>query len=86
MQEFNYKKFKAFENFLRSQVAYIDESKWYEGEKRKCDPGQAFIFEWVEKNAPEFRRRWEVSVCKECDLGHKCGNLLKTKCTEFKEL
>lgn len=76
----------AFENFLKAQIRFLEEEKWYEGERRHCDPGQEFILEQIKKISETFRRRWDCSICKECCLGYKCGNLLKTRCTEFKPL
>jgi hypothetical protein len=80
------KKQIAFENFLKAQIKFLEESKWYEGERRKCDPGQEFIIESITKNSDTFRRRWDYSKCKDCEIGWKCGNLLKTICPEFKPL
>jgi hypothetical protein len=80
------KKCRAFENFLRSQKKFIEDSKWYQGEKICKDPGDEYILDWVNREAANFRKRWEVSQCKECMLGDKCGDLLKTVCIEFKEI
>lgn len=80
------KKQIAFENFLKAQVKYLEEGKWYEGERRKCDPGDEYLIELINQNSETFRRRWECSQCKDCEIGYKCGNLLKTRCPEFKPL
>ena len=76
----------AFENFLKAQIKYFEEDKWFEGEKRNSDPGEQYLNEKIIKEAENFRYRWEYSKCKECSIGHKCGNLLKTRCSEFRPI
>lgn len=76
----------AFENFLKAQIKYFEESKWYEGEKRKSDPGEEYLMNQITKEAENFRMRWQRSQCKDCRCGGKCGNLLKTRCPEFKDI
>ena len=76
----------AFENFLKAQIKYFEESKWYEGEKRNSDPGDNYLNEEINKQAETFRRRWERSHCKDCSISWKCGNLLKTQCPEFRPI
>jgi hypothetical protein len=80
------KKQIAFENFLKAQIKFLEEEKWYVGEKIHSDPGDKYIIEAIAKNSEMFRQRWSLSKCKDCYDGGKCGNLLKTKCEKFKEL
>ena len=76
----------AFENFLKAQIKYFEDAKWYEGLKRNSDPGESYLQEEINKQADTFRRRWLRSQCQNCGLGWKCGNLLKTQCSEFRPL
>ena len=47
---------RMFRKYLEKQIAKINEEKWYEGERIKCDPGQEFVIKWIAKNAKKFRK------------------------------
>ena len=37
----------VFENFLRAQTKFLEEAKWFEGERRHSDPTEKFILETI---------------------------------------
>lgn len=41
--------------FMKKQVKWIEDEKWYEGERRGCDPGEAFVRELIRSSAAKFR-------------------------------
>jgi hypothetical protein len=73
----------VFENFLRAQSKFLEEAKWFEGERRHSDPTEKFILETITESSKSFRHQWEVSKCKDCAISWKCGNTLKINCTIF---
>lgn len=78
------KKAYLFCKYLHTEMKKIDEDKWLEGEKRNCDPGQEYIVDWINKNASEWRKNWEVSKCKNCAFWMQCGHYLKKDiCDKF---
>lgn len=72
-----------FYKFLQAEIKYINESKWYEGERTGKDPGLEYVERWAETHAQEFREKWNKSLCKKCANGHVCGNKLKNDCASF---
>lgn len=77
---------REFENYLKAQVKYFENEKWYEGERRKKDPGMEYVMKLIEEKAIEFRAKWDISRCCRCFYGDRCGDKLKEKCDEFKNL
>jgi len=78
------KKAYLFCKFLHTEMKKIDEDKWYEGERRKNDPGQEYIVDWINKNAKNWREAWEASKCQHCSFWMYCGHNLKKECDNFK--
>ena len=72
-----------FCKFLHTEMKTIDEAKWYYGEKIKRDPGQEYIVDWINRNAKEWREKWEASVCQHCISWMECGEKLKINCDNF---
>ena len=77
---------RVFENYLKAQIHYFENEKWYEGERRHKDPGMTYVLELIEKRAKEFRAQWDVSRCCKCAKGGICGDKLKEECEEFKSI
>lgn len=50
-----------FTQYMKDQIHTIEESKWYEGERIGCDPGQSYVREWIKQNSLSFRKQWESS-------------------------
>ena len=63
------KKCKAFENFLKAQVHYVEEAKYFEGINKNYDPGEKYILDWVVSKASIFREKWDASKCRMCTSG-----------------
>lgn len=80
----NKKSAYLFCKFLDTEMKTIDEAKWYEGERRKADPGQEYIVDWINKNAAQWRKAWEESKCQHCDSWKECGHKLKKECDNYK--
>jgi hypothetical protein len=78
------KKAYLFCKFLKVQMDAMDIAKWYEGERRKSDPGQEYIIDWINRNAKEWREGWEKSCCQHCEHWFNCGHKLKINCSNFK--
>jgi hypothetical protein len=72
-----------FCKFLQTEMKTINEAKWYEGEKRNADPGPNYIIEWINKNAEQWRKEWEISKCQHCAFWMYCGHNLKKDCEDF---
>jgi len=80
------KKCRAFQNFLKAQVHYVEEAKYFEGINKNYDPGEKYILDWINSQASIFREQWNASKCKMCTSGGECGDLLKKFCEGYKEL
>ena len=74
-----------FTKFVKAEIKYINDAKWYEGINTHRDPGENFIEHWALDHASEFREKWNMSKCKVCVNGGICGNNLKTECHSFIE-
>lgn len=61
----------------------IDEDKYFEGERRHCDPGQSFIVDWINRNAANWRGEWEKSKCQHCAFWRVCGHCVRSECVDF---
>ena len=72
-----------FCKFLQTEMKKIDEDKWYEGERRHNDPGQEFIVDWINRNAKNWRKEWEVSLCQHCQHWKVCGHKVISQCRDF---
>jgi len=68
---------------LYIQMKTIDQSKWFQGENIKQDPGQEFIINWIKNNAEEWRNKYNKCICKNCECWKECGEKLKTDCQNF---
>ncbi|MEM4261083.1 MAG: hypothetical protein QXG00_07615 [Candidatus Woesearchaeota archaeon] len=77
---------KRFNHFLKAQQKFINDAKYFEGINIHKDPGESYIINWITKNAKNFRTKWEVSKCKDCEKSYRCGDKLRTECEEFEEL
>lgn len=73
-----------FNNFLKAQVKYMNDAKYYEGINTHHDPGQEYVLKFVEEKAQFFRECWDKSICCKCLNGSQCGDLLKQQCDKFK--
>jgi hypothetical protein len=80
------------EKYLNKQKKIIEEAKWLEGEKRKCDPGEQFVLDWIKKNGKLFRKKYCIEdlneAIKELDaitLKPKQNGELIEKLQEIKE-
>ncbi len=71
--------------FMRSQKKRIEEDRWFEGCRINKDPGSEFVLNWIRLNAGLFRKSWEKSLCKKCELCVECGHNVKLDCTNFKK-
>lgn len=71
------------QRYLRSQMKYIDDAKFFEGINGHYDPNTPYIMEWIEKNGAWFRDQWNKSCCSACI--NDCGNNLKPNCQNFKQ-
>lgn len=74
-----------FKHFLESEWHKIEIDKWYEGCKVHHDPGQAFVLDWIQRNAKWFRNAWDESICKECEKWKECGWKVKKECENFEK-
>ena len=68
------------EAFFKSEIKKIEIDKWDEGMRRHSDPGNEYVLEWVEKNAPWFRESWNNSCCRDCVNCIDCGYNIRTEC------
>jgi len=71
--------------FMNAEKICIEKDKWFKGIQIHKDPGDDFIFDWVQYNSQEFRDKWELSQCKHCVSAFCCGHYLKTKCNNFEK-
>jgi len=71
--------------FFLSEIKKIEIDKWEEGLRIHSDPGEQYVLEWVERNAPWFRDAWEKSCCQYCNHCVACGYSVKTECGEFEQ-
>jgi len=71
----------SFEIFIKAQIKAIEIAKWIEGEKRKQDPSQEYMHEWIKNNARLFKEAWQRSMCKNCKNDCRYNN--KSDCINF---
>jgi len=71
---------REFRNFNEVEKNKIELDKYYEGERIHEDPGDKYMLEWVQKNAAQFRKEWDESVCKTCFKIKNCKEIFKTDC------
>lgn len=69
----NVKRISSFGKHIIVEMKLIEVSKWFEGERRGCDPGDLYVLEWINKHAESFRQKWESSLCKDCVNWRDCG-------------
>ena len=72
------------QKFIKIELKYFDDAKFYEGINIHKDPGQEFIFNFIQINAQTLREKWEKSKCQHCYKWKNCGHLLKVECKNFK--
>jgi len=62
------------DRFLAAERKAIEVAKWLKGVEIHSDPGNGFVYDWVESFAREFRDRWPSSKCKDCirDCAYEC--------------
>jgi hypothetical protein len=71
--------------FLSAEKIYMEQAKWFAGEHRKNDPGEQFLTIWVENYGNVFRLMWNLSKCRTCQFGEKCGYKLEVSCEDFQK-
>ena len=71
------------DEFFLSEIKKIEIDKWDDGMRRHSDPGEQYILEWVEKNAPWFRDAWNKSCCQQCTNCVECGYSVLIECNRF---
>ena len=72
--------------YMQAQKKKIEIDKWNEGFRIKKDPGQAFVLDWIEKNAAFFQVVWEEALCSNCYFAEECGYKLKKSCEKFNSI
>lgn len=70
------------DRYLKAEIKYIEDAKWFEGIRTHTDPGDFFIQSWIISSANNFRLQWEQSCCRFCQCD--CRDNLKPKCDNFK--
>ena len=71
-------------DFMLSQKKRIEQEKWFEGHRTNKDPGSGFVLKWIKLNAANFRKSWNKSLCKTCELCPNCGYKVMSDCADFK--
>jgi len=74
---------EEFTAFLHAERECINKDKWLQGEKIKNDPGEPYVFQWVNENSQEFRDKWNDSQCRNCTHAFECGHYLRRHCSKF---
>ena len=69
--------------FTYVQVRKISIDKWCEGFRLNCDPGSAYVLDWIDKNAAWFRNAWNDSLCQKCKQWRHCGHQVVKGCDFF---
>ena len=77
---------KRFKNFMKAEIKFLEESKYFMGISLHKDPGDEYIADCVNKKGKTFRDMWNISICKDCCNAGECGNNLRIDCNNFKEL
>gem|GEM_PF-513219 len=71
--------------FMRAQIKRIEEDKYFAGCERQRDPGSAYVMEWIERQAIQFRHAWDISRCCHCILSDQCGHHVKLECNTYQQ-
>lgn len=74
---------KNFEKFIKTQIKYFNDAKFYEGINSKKDPGDFFLINFIQTSASTIREKWENSKCKCCKNWQHCADLLKCECIKY---
>ena len=69
--------------FMEVQVHKIQVDKWTQGERQLSDPGEQYIFDWIYRNAKQFRDSWQIALCKDCSYVRECGYYSLSACDKF---
>jgi len=71
-------------NYMVSQKKRIELDKWFEGCRIQQDPGEEFIFSWIDNYAQKFKHDWANSLCSKCINSVGCGYKVAQSCDSFK--
>jgi len=74
---------REFQKFINTETKIIEVEKWIHSEKAGKDLGDAFISEWITKNAAELRKAWNRSKCRKCNKN--CTKELRISCQDFEK-
>jgi len=72
-------------DFNKSEVKKIEIDKWDEGIRRRNDPGESFVIDWIKNNSVKFRQLWDVSLCRSCKLSKECGFKVEQICYHYEK-
>lgn len=72
--------------FLLIEKKYIEDAKWFEGLVINNDPGEEFVYNWVNTSAESFRDKWDKSCCRRCCFLKDCGVNLIENCEALIDL
>jgi len=67
-----------------AEIHRIELEKWIEGEKLHRDPGNDYIFQWIEKHGSEFHTKFISSKCRFCFNVYFCKNVIEDNCNLFR--
>jgi hypothetical protein len=70
-----------FRKFIDTETKMIEVAKWIESEKAQKDLGNAFVSDWISKNAEKVREAWNRSKCRNCKKN--CKDKLRVDCHDF---
>ena len=73
------------DKIIKAEIRKIEIDKWDEGVRRKNDPGDAFVMDWIKNNGPKFRKLWDNSKCKTCMNSDECGYKVEQICYRYEE-
>jgi len=71
------------EEFKKRQFAEVKKMRFDKGDSDIND--NEFYADWINKNAEEFERKWNISKCKTCSKCDKCGFKELNKCGLYSE-
>ncbi len=74
-----------YSNRMLVQLQIIAIDKWDEGVRIHNDPGEKYIFQWINERSVDFAEKWAGSKCRSCLLVLKCGIKLLKKCENYQK-
>jgi len=70
---------------IHAETKKIEIDKWYEGLRTHNDPGEKYIYSWIDEHGEEFHIKWLNCKCRTCTKSDICGYSEVEQCDKYNE-